>query len=280
MKERIQKILANEGIVSRRQAENLIREGRIRVNGQDAILGMSISRRDLIEIDGKAIEISEGTNPLRVLMYNKKVGEISSTKDPEGRPSVFLALPKISKGKWISVGRLDINTSGLMLFTNNGELANKLMHPSSKIEREYVARIRGQVEPDHIRRLLEGVNLEDGKASFSDIQPGRKGKSNQWFAMVIMEGRTREVRRMWESQGFAVSRLKRVRIGGLFLPANLKQGNYKELVEKEIKSIGPQLISLEYLSYLFLLGKDMHSLLLLDFLKFLGLQLDKLELSS
>ena len=244
MKERIQKILANEGIVSRRQAENLIREGRIKVNGQEAILGMSISRRDLIEIDGKVVEISEGTNPLRVLMYNKKVGEISSTKDPEGRPSVFLALPKISKGKWISVGRLDINTSGLMLFTNNGELANKLMHPSSKIEREYVARIRGQVEPGHIRRLLEGVNLEDGKASFSDIQPGRKGKSNQWFAMVIMEGRTREVRRMWESQGFAVSRLKRVRIGGLFLPASLRQGNYKELAEKEIKSIGPQLISL------------------------------------
>ena len=244
MKERIQKILANEGIVSRRQAENLIREGRIKINGQEAILGMSISRSDLIEIDGKAVEISEGTNPLRVLMYNKKVGEISSTKDPEGRPSVFLALPKISKGKWISIGRLDINTSGLMLFTNNGELANKLMHPSSKIEREYVARIRGQVEPDHIRRLLEGVNLEDGKASFSDIQPGRKGKSNQWFAMVIMEGRTREVRRMWESQGFAVSRLKRVRIGGLFLPASLRQGNYKELAEKEIKSIGPQLISL------------------------------------
>ena len=244
MKERIQKILANEGIVSRRQAENLIREGRIKINGQEAILGMSISRRDSIEIDGKAVEISEGTNPLRVLMYNKKVGEISSTKDPEGRPSVFLALPKISKGKWISVGRLDINTSGLMLFTNNGDLANKLMHPSSKIEREYVARIRGQVEPDHIRKLLEGVNLEDGKASFSDIQPGRKGKSNQWLAMVITEGRTREVRRMWESQGFAVSRLKRVRIGGLFLPANLKQGNYKELAEKEIKSIGPQLISL------------------------------------
>ena len=244
MKERIQKILANEGIVSRRQAENLIREGRIKINGEEAILGMSISRRDLIEIDGKVVEISEVTNPLRVLMYNKKVGEISSTKDPEGRPSVFLALPKISKGKWISVGRLDINTSGLMLFTNNGELANKLMHPSSKIEREYVARIRGQVEPDHIRRLLEGVNLEDGKASFSDIQPGRKGKSNQWFAMVIMEGRTREVRRMWESQGFAVSRLKRVRIGGLFLAANLRQGNYKELEEKEIKSIGPQLIPL------------------------------------
>jgi 23S rRNA pseudouridine2605 synthase len=176
-------------------------------------------------------------------MYNKKIGEISTTKDSQDRPSVFQSLPKIINGKWISVGRLDINTSGLMLFTNDGKFANKLMHPSSNIEREYVARIRGKVEADHIRKLLEGVTLEDGKASFSDIQPGRKGKTNQWFAMVIMEGRTREVRRMWESLGFAVSRLKRVRIGGLFLPANIKQGNYKELSEKEIKSIEPQLIS-------------------------------------
>jgi len=243
MKERIQKILSSEGIVSRRQAENLIREGRIKVNGLEAILGMSISRHDLIEIDGKKIEISEGKKALRVLMYNKKIGEISTTKDSLDRPSVFQSLPKIINGKWISVGRLDINTSGLMLFTNDGKFANKLMHPSSNIEREYVARIRGKVEVDHIRKLLEGVTLEDGKASFSDIQPGRKGKTNQWFAMVIMEGRTREVRRMWESLGFAVSRLKRVRIGGLFLPANIKQGNYKELSEKEIKSIEPQLIS-------------------------------------
>ena len=243
MKERIQKILANNGIVSRRQAEGLIKEGRIKVNGQEAIIGMSISRKDLIEIDGKRVEISESTNPLRVLMYNKKIGEISSAKDPEGRPSVFQSLPKINNGKWVSVGRLDINTSGLMLFTNDGQLANKLMHPSSNVEREYIARIRGDVESGHIRNLLLGVNLEDGKASFSDIQPGRKGKTNQWFAMVIMEGRTREVRRMWESQGFTISRLKRVRIGGLFLPASLKQGNYKELSEKEIKSIGPLLIS-------------------------------------
>ena len=218
-------------------------EGRIKVNGLEAILGVSISRHDLIEIDGKKIEISEGKKALRVLMYNKKIGEISTTKDSLDRPSVFQSLPKIINGKWISVGRLDINTSGLMLFTNDGKFANKLMHPSSNIEREYVARIRGKVETDHIRELLEGVNLEDGKASFSDIQPGRKGKTNQWFAMVIMEGRTREVRRMWESLGFAVSRLKRVRIGGLFLPANIKQGNYKELSEKEIKSIELQLIS-------------------------------------
>ena len=176
-------------------------------------------------------------------MYNKRVGEISSTRDPQGRTSIYESLPRLTKGKWISVGRLDINTSGLMLFTNNGNLANRLMHPSSNLEREYIARIRGKVNSDHIERLLQGVDLDDGRASFSDIQPGRKGKTNQWFAMVIMEGRTREVRRMWESQGFTVSRLKRVRIGGLFLPANLKQGNYKELSKKELKSIGPQLIS-------------------------------------
>ena len=151
MKERIQKILSSEGIASRRQAENLIREGRIKVNGLEAILGMSISRHDLIEIDGKKIEISEGKKALRVLMYNKKIGEISTTKDSLDRPSVFQSLPKIINGKWISVGRLDINTSGLMLFTNDGKFANKLMHPSSNIEREYVARIRGKVETDHIR---------------------------------------------------------------------------------------------------------------------------------
>jgi 23S rRNA pseudouridine2605 synthase len=170
-------------------------------------------------------------------MYHKKVGEISSTLDPQERPTIYSSLPIIDKGKWISVGRLDINTSGLMLFTNNGELANKLMHPSSGIEREYVARINGKVEPFHIKKLLSGVKLEDGMASFSDVEAGRKGNTNQWFAMVIKEGRTREVRRLWESQGFKVSRLKRVRYGGLFLPANLRQGSFVELNKNEIASI-------------------------------------------
>ena len=241
MKERIQKILSSEGIVSRRKAEDLIKRGRIKVNGQQAVLGMSVSRNDHIEIDDKKVEIYKKNKVLRVLMYNKKVGEISSRKDQQDRPSVFQSLPKIKNGKWISVGRLDINTSGLMLFTNDGKLANELMHPSSNIEREYVARIHGKVKPEHIKRLLEGVDLKDGYASFSDIQAGRKGKTNQWFAMVIFEGRTREVRRLWENQGHMVSRLKRVRIGGLFLPTNLQQGNYRELTKKEIKSIGPQL---------------------------------------
>ena len=243
MKERIQKVLSREGIISRREVERLIKQGKIKVNAKKAVLGLPISKEDLIEVDNKRIEITQTNQILRALMYNKRVGEISSTRDPQGRTSIYESLPRLTKGKWISVGRLDINTSGLMLFTNNGNLANRLMHPSSNLEREYIARIRGKVNSDHIERLLQGVDLDDGRASFSDIQPGRKGKTNQWFAMVIMEGRTREVRRMWESQGFTVSRLKRVRIGGLFLPANLKQGNYKELSKKELKSIGPQLIS-------------------------------------
>jgi len=237
MKERIQKVLSREGMFSRRGVERLIKQGRIRVNGRDAILGLLISSEDLIEVDGKRIEITQINQTLKVLMYNKRVGEISSTRDPQGRTSIYESLPNLSKGKWISVGRLDINTSGLILFTNNGEFANKLMHPSSNIEREYVARIHGKVERTHLKRLLEGVNLDDGEARFSDIQPGRKGKTNQWFAMVILEGRTREVRRLWQSQGFEVSRVKRVRYGGLFLPANLKQGSYKELTNEQIQSI-------------------------------------------
>ena len=237
MKERIQKVLSREGMFSRRGVERLIKQGRIRVNGRDAILGLLISSEDLIEVDGKRIEITQINQTLKVLMYNKRVGEISSTRDPQGRTSIYESLPNLSKGKWISVGRLDINTSGLILFTNNGEFANKLMHPSSNIEREYVARIHGKVERTHLKRLLEGVNLDDGEARFSDIQPGRKGKTNQWFAMVILEGRTREVRRLWQSQGFEVSRVKRVRYGGLYLPANLKQGSYKELTNEQIQSI-------------------------------------------
>jgi len=170
-------------------------------------------------------------------MYNKKVGEVSTRNDPENRPTVFDNLPRLNSGRWVSVGRLDINTSGLILFTNKGELANQLMHPSSMIEREYVARIHGLVTKKILEKLVNGVKLEDGLARFTDVQEGQKGKTNQWFAMVIMEGRTREVRRLWESQDLQVSRLKRVRYGDLFLPANLKQGSYKELSKSEVKVI-------------------------------------------
>ena len=151
--------------------------------------------------------------------------------------TIFDSLPRLRSGRWVSIGRLDINTSGLILFTNDGALANKLMHPSSNIEREYVARVHGNVTDNIIENLVEGVDLEDGFAKFTDVQGGRKGNTNQWFAMVIMEGRTREVRRLWESQGLEISRLKRVRYGNLFLPAHLKQGAFKELTKGEVNAL-------------------------------------------
>lgn len=238
MKKRIHKVLAEHGYGSRRGIEKLIRQNKVEVNGEIAKIGQLVSEKESFKIDGKKIVLSsKGLKDTRVLMYNKKVGEVSTRNDPENRRTVFDNLPRLNSGRWISVGRLDLNTSGLMLFTNNGELANKLMHPSSVIEREYVARIHGLVTRKIVQNLVDGVRLEDGLARFTDVQEGRKGKTNQWFAMVIMEGRTREVRRLWESQNLEVSRLKRVRYGDLFLPANLQQGAYKELSKSEVKVI-------------------------------------------
>ncbi len=238
MKKRIHKVLAEHGYGSRRGIEELIRQNKVEVNGEIAKIGQLVSEKDSFKIEGKKIVLSsKGLKETRVLMYNKKVGEVSTRNDPDNRRTVFDNLPRLNSGRWISVGRLDLNTSGLMLFTNNGELANKLMHPSSVIEREYVARIHGLVTRKIVQNLVDGVRLEDGLARFTDVQEGRKGKTNQWFAMVIMEGRTREVRRLWESQNLEVSRLKRVRYGDLFLPAKLQQGAYKELSKSEVKVI-------------------------------------------
>ena len=237
MKQRIQKLLSSSGICSRRQAETLIKEGRLTVNDEKSHLGQMIDHKDLVRIDGKLIDLPKANSKLRVLMYHKDLGEISSKKDPEGRKTIFDSLPRINGGNWFSVGRLDINTSGIILFTNKGDFANQLMHPSSEVEREYVARIRGNVKETDLEAMINGVQLEDGVARFTDIQPGRKGNTNQWFAMVIIGGKNREVRRIWESRGFEVSRLKRVRFGGLFLPSSLKRGEFRELKEKEIKSI-------------------------------------------
>ena len=238
MKQRIHKVLADHGHGSRRGIEQLIRQNKVEVNGKMAVIGQLVSEKDSFKIEGKNIVLSrKGHLETRILMYNKKVGEVSTRNDPEKRPTVFDNLPRLHSGRWVSVGRLDINTSGLILFTNKGELANKLMHPSSMIEREYVARIYGLVTKKVLEKLVNGVKLEDGLARFTDVQEGQKGKTNQWFAMVIMEGRTREVRRLWESQDLQVSRLKRVRYGDLFLPANLKQGSYKELSKSEVKVI-------------------------------------------
>ena len=208
------------------------------VNGSLATIGQLVTEKDIFQVEGKTIKLSKkDPTKKRILMYNKKVGEISSRNDPDHKNTIFDSLPKLRSGRWVSKGRLDINTSGLILFTNDGALANKLMHPSSNIEREYVARVHGNVTENIIANLVEGVDLEDGYAKFTDVQEGRKGNTNQWFAMVIMEGRTREVRRLWESQGLEISRLKRVRYGNLFLPAQLKQGAFKELTKGEVNAL-------------------------------------------
>ena len=238
MRQRIHKILADSGHGSRRGIERLIKQNKIEVNGEIATLGQLVSEKDSFKIEGKKIVLStRGNKGTRILMYNKKVGEICTRHDTKNRPTVFENLPKLNSGRWVSVGRLDINTSGLMLFTNKGELANRLMHPSSMIEREYIARIHGLVTKKVLQKFINGEELEDGLARFTDVQEGKKGKTNQWFAMVIMEGKTREVRRLWESQNLEVSRLKRVRYGNLFLPASLKQGSYKELSKSEVNVI-------------------------------------------
>ena len=203
-----------------------------------ATIGQLVLERDIFEVEGRTIRLSKkDPTKKRILMYNKKVGEISSRNDPDHKKTIFDSLPRLKSGRWVSVGRLDINTSGLILFTNDGSLANELMHPSSSIEREYVARVHGEVTDKILNNLTQGIMLEDGFAKFTDVQGGRKGNTNQWFAMVIMEGRTREVRRLWESQGLEISRLKRVRYGTLFLPASLKQGGFKELSKSEINAL-------------------------------------------
>ena len=241
MKTRIHKILADHGIGSRRGIESLIKQRKVKVNGELATLGQLVSEHDIFEVEGRTVRLSKkDPSKKRILMYNKKVGEISSINDPDHKKTIFDSLPKLKSGRWVSVGRLDINTSGLILFTNDGSLANQLMHPSSNIEREYIARVHGQVTDQILNNLMKGVKLEDGFAKFTDVQGGRKGNTNQWFAMVIMEGRTREVRRLWESQGLEISRLKRVRYGSLFLPASLKQGAFKELSKSEISALEHQ----------------------------------------
>ena len=241
MKTRIHKILADHGIGSRRGIESLIKQRKVKVNGELATLGQLVSEHDIFEVEGRTVRLSKKDPSKKgILMYNKKVGEISSRNDPDHKKTIFDSLPKLKSGRWVSVGRLDINTSGLILFTNDGSLANQLMHPSSNIEREYIARVHGQVTDQILNNLMKGVKLEDGFAKFTDVQGGRKGNTNQWFAMVIMEGRTREVRRLWESQGLEISRLKRVRYGSLFLPASLKQGAFKELSKSEISALEHQ----------------------------------------
>lgn len=235
--ERIQKLIANTGLASRRQVEQWIEEGKVVVNGQVAKLGDRASERDTILVDGKPVQFLDTEKQTRIIVYNKPEGEVCTRDDPEGRPTVFDRLPKLKNERWIVVGRLDINTSGLLLFTTDGDLANKLMHPSSQIDREYAVRVHGEVDESKLDTLKRGVLLDDGMAKFTDIHESGGTGTNHWYHVVLMEGRNREVRRLWESQGVEVSRLKRVRFGCIFLPSRLKIGKWEELTQKDANAL-------------------------------------------
>ena len=239
MSDKLQKVLANAGLGSRREMETWIEQGRVSVNGKLATLGDRVENEDKVRVDGHIISRVEDKVMCRVLMYNKPEGELCSRKDPEGRPTVFDRLPVIKNGRWIAVGRLDLNTSGLLLFTNDGELANRLMHPKHEVEREYAVRVFGDVQPEMLKRLTKGVKLEDGVAKFTTIRklPSDEESLNSWYHVTLSEGRNREVRRMWESQGLQVSRLIRVRYGALELVKRLPQGGWIELTLTDINTL-------------------------------------------
>lgn len=233
--ERIQKVLARGGLGSRREIEGWIKEGLLTINGIKVTLGQPLKTGDILHIKGRVVNWEKFTQqPTRVLVYHKPTGEVVTRRDPEGRPVIFTQLPKMQIGRWIAVGRLDINTSGLILVTNNGELANRLMHPSTEIEREYAVRILGKVDDEMIARLKAGVELEDGQAHFEDVKFFAGEGANKWYHVVVKEGRNRLVRRLWESQDLIVSRLTRVRYGPAILPERVKAHSYYELDEKEL----------------------------------------------
>ncbi len=233
MSEKLQKILAAAGLGSRRELEDWIRAGRITIDGRIATLGDRANRDALICVDGKRLAVPNTAVP-RVLVYNKPEGVVCTRSDPQGRPTIFDKLPRLRSGRWVAIGRLDINTTGLLLLTTDGELANRLMHPTAGIEREYRVRVRGPVTPEVLRRLTAGVDLDDGPGRFERIQAGAGEGANRWFSVVLREGRNREVRRLWASQGCTVSRLKRIRYGRVALPSWVRVGQWVELPPGEV----------------------------------------------
>lgn len=236
--EKLQKVLARAGFGSRREIEEWIKAGRIKVNNAIARLGDRVGERDRIEVDGKRIHQNKlKEQRSRVLIYHKPVGEVCTRSDPEGRDTIFKHLPRLASGRWITVGRLDINTSGLLLITTDGELANKLMHPSQEIEREYAVRVHGEVDAEMLKRLQEGVELEDGPANFDAIVDAGGDGSNHWYHVILREGRNREVRRLWESQGVQVSRLMRVRYGAVTLPRGQKPGRWEDMPAEAVDAL-------------------------------------------
>ena len=233
---RLQKFLAQAGLGSRRSCEQLIKENKIFVNGEIASLGTKVSETDEVIFDNQKVVLK--TADLKIIMLNKPPGVLSSKKDEKKIKLVFDFLPKVeNEPDWIAVGRLDINTSGLMLFTNDGAMAHQLMHPSFKIDREYLVRARGHFNEQKKKNMLSGVKIENEVYKFSDIVPGEKQSSNQWFSVCMLTGKNREVRKLFESQDLEVSRLKRVRIGPIFLPSTLREGSCMNLTESQIQEL-------------------------------------------
>jgi 23S rRNA pseudouridine2605 synthase len=234
---KLHKVLAQAGMGSRLEMEQLILEGRISVNNEPAHIGQRIQFGDAIKVNGKPIRVRIDPPPARVIAYHKPVGEVVTHDDPQNRPTVFRRLPKLQQGKWQSVGRLDLNTEGLLLFTSSGELANNLMHPRFGLEREYAVRVLGALSKEEKQMLLDGVKLDDGMAQFGSIEDGGGEGSNCWYRVTISEGRNREVRRMMEAVGHAVSRLIRIRYGAMVLPRGLKRGEWMELDDTDIRAL-------------------------------------------
>ncbi|ESP92045.1 MULTISPECIES: 23S rRNA pseudouridine(2605) synthase RluB [Pseudoalteromonas] len=235
MSEKLQKVLARAGVGSRREMEKYIDSNRVSVDGKVAKLGDRVEENAVIRVDGHVVKIEQKEERIcRVLMYHKPEGELCTRKDPEGRRTVFDRLPRLEGDRWIAIGRLDINTSGLLLFTNDGELANRLMHPKYEVEREYSVRVFGEVTNQTLKTLSQGVELEDGPAKFLSIKPRGGEGINKWFNVTLTEGRNREVRRLWQSQEVEVSRLIRVRYGKLELNKRLPQGGWEELKLEDV----------------------------------------------
>ncbi|MEJ2440643.1 MAG: pseudouridine synthase [Gammaproteobacteria bacterium] len=237
MDEKIQKVLASLGFASRREIERWIEAGRVKVNGETIGLGTRVGANDRIQVDGKPVARDTASHETHVLIYHKPADEVCTRSDPQGRPSVFARLPRLRKARWIAVGRLDINTTGLLLFTDNGELANRLMHPSYQIEREYAVRVLGEVRPDQLEALQRGVELEDGLARFVKITDAGGSGANHWYHVSLLEGRNREVKRLWAAVGLQVSRLHRIRYGPISLPRSIRQGQYMELDKQDTAAL-------------------------------------------
>jgi 23S rRNA pseudouridine2605 synthase len=240
MSERIQKALATAGVASRREIESMVADGRIQVNGKPATTGQQVSPEDRITVDGKPVRLSAKAEAPRVLLFKKRTGELVTRDDPEGRKTIFRKLPELDNGRWIAVGRLDINTSGLLLLTNHGELARRLTHPSFEVPRRYAVRVLGEMTDDKLQRLRKGVKLEDGDAHFDSIAPGVNEdgqRANQWYEVMLREGRNREVRRLFESQDLQVSRLIRVSYGPIELGRGIRSGGYREATAEELRAL-------------------------------------------